>query len=506
MKSFSLFCTLSVLAALSTTEAQSISQVNASLGLERSQSAEVHIAGVRGEPIAVTVVVEGQLIDLELVPQSVLSDGFVLRAQGDDGVIRAVPHEEPATYRGTSNAFGGVTVAASWLDDGLHARLHTPTGEDLWLEPVPAGLTSNAFEHVFYSEADAPNSSGLCATDGQSIQVPMTPHSSAGSAGTEGSLDVAELGCDADFEYFSDYGTTTATMNRITSVINTMNLQYESQVEITHEITTILVRTSATQPYTSTNSNTLLNQFQDEWEDNQGGIQRDVAHLFSGKNISGGVIGIAFLGGVCNSFGYGVVESDFNPSFACATDLSAHEIGHNWNAGHCSCGGNTMNSFITCANSFATVSINSINNFKNSINCLSSQTSCTTSGATVTFNGGGTNPLCLNSLNSPVIGTTWQIELDASAFGGTTSTIVLGYNDSSSGTFIGAAGELLLDLGTNQIFNITVNGGGVNVHDVNIPNIPTLEGVTLTVQGGALAGSSLLQLCNAEEVTLGCMP
>ena len=113
-----------------------------------------------------------------------------------------------------------------------------------------------------------------------------------------------------------------------------MNLQYEPEVGITHSITTTLVRTSSNQPYTSSDAGTLLDQFRSEWNSNQSSIQRDVAQLFTGKSIIGGTIGIAWVGAVCTSFGYGMVESDFNGNFASATDLSAHELGHNFGLHH----------------------------------------------------------------------------------------------------------------------------------------------------------------------------
>ena len=66
-------------------------------------------------------------------------------------------------------------------------------------------------------------------------------------------------------------------MARIESVINTMNLQYESEVGISHSITTILVRTTSNDPYSSSDAVTLLNQFRNHWNSSQGSIQRDVA-------------------------------------------------------------------------------------------------------------------------------------------------------------------------------------------------------------------------------------
>ena len=84
---------------------------------------------------------------------------------------------------------------------------------------------------------------------------------------------------------------------------------------------------------------------QPDRETNQTGVQRDVAQLFTGRNLDGSVIGIAYPGGICTNFGYNLVQNYGN--LGCATDLSAHELGHNWSAGHCSCGGHTMNPSIT---------------------------------------------------------------------------------------------------------------------------------------------------------------
>jgi hypothetical protein len=192
-----------------------------------------------------------------------------------------------------------------------------------------------------------------------------------GEGTSDYSVKVAELGCDADFQYFTRWGSVAGVQARINKVINAMNIQYERDVLIQHQITTILVRTSGGAPYTTTDPGALLGQFRSEWLANQGAIQRDVAQLFTNKNLDGNVIGVAWLGVVCTNFGFGLVQSDFNGNFASATDLSAHELGHNWNAGHCSCSGWTMNPSITSANKFITSSIQAIVGHRNSRNCLS---------------------------------------------------------------------------------------------------------------------------------------
>ena len=493
---------LALLASSHALAAQS-QDLNAALGVRQFSPAHVLYQGGGPESLEVGVLLAGEELELVLAPHSILSERFQLIEQGADGVLRTVPYEAPPLYRGHAEAFGGVSVSAALLDDGFHARLTTASGEDFWIQPLPPSA-GRAGEHAFFAGSDVicPKE-GLCGLEGDAL--PSVPPAGAGSsgAGAEG-LQVAELGCDADFEYYQSYGSSTQqVMNRITSVIDTMNLQYETQTALTHEITAILVRTSSSQPYTSTNSSTLLSQFRSEWNANQTGIPHDVAQLFTGKNLSGSVIGIAYIGSICGSFGYSVVESDFSSTFACSTDLSAHELGHNWNAQHCSCS-TTMNSFINCANSFGTSSINAITGFASSLGCLSSSV-CSTPATSTFYNGSGVNPVCLQSLSTPVIGTNWTIEVDATIVPGATGTVVLGRSLSSSGTFLGSS-EILINLSSTAYFSSLVNSGGTNVHTWAVPNDSLLVGATLTIQGSIRPGSGTPTLCNAENAVIGCTP
>src|SRR5262249_15965514 len=130
----------------------------------------------------------------------------------------------------------------------------------------------------------------------------------------------------------------------IESILNSVDFIYRRDCGIGYTLTTIIVRTTTPQPYTSTNPGTLLSQFQSEWNTNQTAIVRDVAHLFTGKNIlaaSGGVIGIAYLPGVCTATdGYGLSQSHWSSTITIAqrVGLTAHELGHNWGAEHCNQG------------------------------------------------------------------------------------------------------------------------------------------------------------------------
>ena len=127
---------------------------------------------------------------------------------------------------------------------------------------------------------------------------------------------------------------------------------YEPEVNVTHSITTIIVRSNASDPYTTTNAGGLLDQVRSHWLGNQQGVQRDLVQMFSGRNLDGGTIGVAYLDAICSTnIGYGLCESGFSTS--CQTDLISHELGHNWGCNHIN-DGNTMNSSLTCSNNFST--------------------------------------------------------------------------------------------------------------------------------------------------------
>lgn len=262
----------------------------------------------------------------------------------------------------------------------------------------PRIAMASASLHVLYSADDVPETAGRCDAD---LLAPIVkPGTLGGGSYQAGGAVTAELGCDTDFEYFSDHGA--GTQAQIESVINTMNLQYVADVGITHEISALLIRTSSNDLYTKKVANQLLNQVRSEWNKNQSGVPRDVVQLFTGRSLAGSTIGAAYVGTVCNlNVAYSLVQSDFANNFACSTDLSAHELGHTWGAGHCSCSNYTMNASITCANAFnPSLTIPDIIAYRNSQTCFGAPPTTGTVAGTVTSSAGG----------APIAGATVQVD------------------------------------------------------------------------------------------------
>ncbi|MHC5005656.1 MAG: M12 family metallo-peptidase, partial [Planctomycetota bacterium] len=259
-------------------------------------------------------------------------------------------------------------VAGSRLDAGLVAVLQLGDGR-VWIEPVdPAVAGARPGDHMIYRPEDVDPVDATCAARApERTGGAFVPETGAGGgtggagggiAGVSGGSEpcVAELACDADHEYYSRYGSVEAVEAQITAVVNAANLQYEMQTGITHAISAIVVRAAEPDPYTAIDPNALLDQFDQHWTAAHADIPRDVAQLFTGKDLGGpgsNVIGIAAQASICLvDLAYGVVQSDFNGMLSWAADLTAHELGHGWNASHCNCSQHTMNPSITGAGVF----------------------------------------------------------------------------------------------------------------------------------------------------------
>lgn len=316
----------------------------------------------------------GEMLTLRVEPYSTRADNFRLVRQLPDGSYIDVEPEAPKTVRGEIVEMPGTHVAGSVDERGFTGQIYLPDlDRKFWVEPV-AGRADGADRehHVVYESSDVLFEGGTCGTVGEDIVAPEIDGDQAAAqrgSGDCGGLCVAEIACDMDVEWNNSYGGNGAA--QIESIINAMNPQYENEVGITHLITMIVERTGSTNsdPYTTSSAGGLLNQFSNVWNSGFNDVERDVAQLFTGRNLDGSTIGIAQLGVICfQSSAYSVVQNI--GGFSCRTDLSSHELGHNWSAQHCNCPGNTMNPSLTCANTFAQVTINQITNFRNSRGCL----------------------------------------------------------------------------------------------------------------------------------------
>jgi hypothetical protein len=349
-----------------------VDSVERDLRLRDALVARLAVPRTPGVAMQVMAPLGGAAVMLDLEPAPVTGPGFRLLIDRGDGILVQADPGPSRTYRGTVAEIPGSVVAASVLDEGLSARIILPDGRQYWIEPLAAREPGAGIDdHAVYEGGAVTPSGGTCATEAMGVddgrERPVERGGACGAA-----LCVAQIACDADFLFYQSQGSSVSAVNAaIQSIINAVNVQYERDVQIRHTITTVIVRANNQNLYTNPSPSTMLSDLRNEWNTNQTGVVRDIVHLFTGRDLTGNVIGIASLGVICNQgSGYGLVQPSCCGSQACKADLSAHELGHNWNALHCTCSGFTMNPSITCRNVFSSDSIASITAHRNSRSCL----------------------------------------------------------------------------------------------------------------------------------------
>ncbi len=350
-------------------------RANETLGLLASDLVTLEFDRTPGVSQEILVPFDGALRVLEVYPHSVRSDLYQLKVQVADG---SLVNEEPGpvrTIRGTVQGYAA-GVAGSVTEKGLYAMILLPDGREYWVEPLLGRVEgATAAHHVVYRATDAVCSGGSCATEADRSREMLDgeePPPEGPTSGCDGLPCLTELGCDADFEYFTILGGVGPVENRINLITNTVNLQYEIEVGVVHVITAIIVRTAEPDPYDTNDCGELLTQFRAEWLANHQDIPADEHELFTGKSLVG-CAGVAWgIGVICGSSSYCL--TDHEPAFSCATHVSAHELGHLWGASHCTCSGFTMNpSFPPCVRNFhPTFTIPSIVTHREFRQCLDS--------------------------------------------------------------------------------------------------------------------------------------
>lgn len=324
----------------------------------------------------VRVALGGTTYTLALAPHDVRSADFRLIV--DDGrQLHTLPTPPSITYRGAVRGLPGSEVAAALVGGQVEATIHLADGTQWAIQPlsrVNGALPHDS--HIVYRGSDVIAPPGHCGVNAQHVLGRQGQGGGGSGGGSPAAIKICEIAIDADLAYYNRFGSsTTNVQNQITSIMNAVGVIYRRDVEIDYTITTMIVRT--TNIYNWGGSlNTLLTAFQNHWNANHGNIVRDTAHLFTGEGTFSGTIGLAYVGAICETFGYGVSMA-YDTSLTTNTALIAHELGHNWNANHCDaappcnimcaglggCSGNVT--------SFDAGSAATIVAFKNSRTCLS---------------------------------------------------------------------------------------------------------------------------------------
>jgi len=352
---------------------------------------------------------------LMLTPNSVRADDFkVYYYNSDHKKIEFIP-QAPKTYRGSLKNQQDSKVSASITDDGLFAIVNDPYSGRWITQPVSKNATGsdNISLQINYFEKDINETPRVCGVDHTqqnfssnqfeskhdsfdffpNISEIYSKKSNQQSSEIKQNENlchrIAEIAIDVDYEFFllnslpenSLQQNIQRTIDDVEMLMNKVSNTYESKFGIQYEITRIVVRSTPSDPYFTTNANGLLNELTLEWLTNQASSTQDVTHLFTGKDIQGDTIGIAYLEAVCNTaFQFGLSQSRFTEFISLRAALTEHELGHNWGAMHCD---DDPDCFNMCSqiggctgviNNFGDTSFGSILDHRNKISCLTPTT------------------------------------------------------------------------------------------------------------------------------------
>lgn len=289
---------------------------------------------------ATDITIGGLEYEVFVTPHSFRSETAIAMVGLDGGEIRQIELPAPLTVRAELNGAADARAAGSRMGGGLHLTISLPgtDGYDIWtVQPLYDAIPgSDPTLHVVHRADDiAPKEQHTCG-----VADHEHGHVEQGDLGNNGGSSraflVCELACEADWEYYGRNGNSeSATIADMDNIIARCAAIYENQCNVTFQIPYYLVWQTSSDPYTSTDPSGRLNQIRTWWNANQGGVHRDLVHTFTGANINGNVIGVAYLSAVCGNNGYGMVQSRYTGGINARTALSAHEMGHNFSAGHC---------------------------------------------------------------------------------------------------------------------------------------------------------------------------
>jgi hypothetical protein len=290
------------------------------------------VAGAPSGTLGGQLVFAGAAVALQVQPFDVRGPRFTAFARSGRG-LEPLPTAPCSTYRGAIVGEPGSAVAASEAGGSWTLYVRRASGEVWVVQPLTTVSPSAAPTlHVVHRAADGVPVAANCRVSAPGL--PLTPSPVGLDA-----VYVCELAIEADHPLFLLNGSNvTATQNDVLAVVNAVDLIFRTDVQINLQVAQLIVDVTP-DPYTTSVASQLLTEFQNYWNANYGALGRDVAHLFSGRQLgaaSGGTIGFANVGVVCDpTLGYGVSETRWSANFAYRGGITAHELGHNCNATHC---------------------------------------------------------------------------------------------------------------------------------------------------------------------------
>ncbi|MFT4762408.1 MAG: hypothetical protein ACI9LN_004394, partial [Saprospiraceae bacterium] len=316
--------------------------------------------------------------DFSITPHDIRGDNYVLSIQTNKGV-KDLPRSENKTFRGALQGSTNSVIALTLDTDFIYGFVKTGQ-EYVFIEPAwyfNAAAPKNQF--VVYNGQNVVSKDGTCGAMELASNKASMKHRHNHDHESEAVENVnksvlacyeVELAIASDAAMFASYNTVVNVENHNIAVKNNVETDYDTDF-FTHEIQFLIVQqfvvTNGNNPWPngtgSPDAGDYLTDFR-LW--GQGGgfsVSYDLASLWTGLDLAGSTIGVAYVGAVCGSFRYNLLQ-DFTSNANLKRVLVSHEYGHNFNSNHDN-GGDPfiMAPSVQNTATWSAQSINSIDNF-----------------------------------------------------------------------------------------------------------------------------------------------
>ncbi|MFL6577782.1 MAG: M12 family metallo-peptidase, partial [Povalibacter sp.] len=293
-----------------------------------------------------------------------------------------------SVYRGTLD-----NVPGSWARmsaKGQQIRGMIWDGHDLFIVDAAAAAETDAStskdQTIIYRLADTQIEPGVafCGTEAVSGKAAYSAlvDELKGSpvlmqaAGASLRLEISAL---ADSLLRARYSDDEETRDEILARLNNVDGIFSSQIGVEIQIPSFDIDDETTQQLSqSTNPNTLVKNLASVRSKTPALRSRGLSHLFTGRDLDGTTVGIAFTDSLCSTQ-WGVGLTQMGRSVGIDSLITAHEIGHNFGAVHDGdkqCSGTPLNQFIMSptvspnATTFSSCSLDAILPRKRTASCL----------------------------------------------------------------------------------------------------------------------------------------
>ncbi|MEZ4986948.1 MAG: M12 family metallo-peptidase [Saprospiraceae bacterium] len=312
----------------------------------------------------------GRDMAFDLPPFDQRSPRFIHQEWDGSRVRRSAPSRN-AVYRAGSSIFtvDEQFVFGKWVYQEEEYFL-----EPLWLKDATAPPSI----YILYKGTDARMPANFCSVEDDREHSKHEHATEIIGQEKAGECLIVEIALASDFELYQDFGNNaTSVENFMLNTLANVQTNYDDEFadELQYEVVTTFIATctnTSCDPWTNnTDAGTLLDDFTDWGNGGNFGITFDVATLWSGRNFDGSTIGVAWLGGVCNSLRYNTTEN-YGGGVQQLRVLWAHELGHNWDAVHDETGTWIMSPSVNASTNWSALSQSDMNAFIASRNCLAS--------------------------------------------------------------------------------------------------------------------------------------